>query len=283
MNQIQMKIAQTPVLGALVLIAYRARIVLKYLAAMAGQSFTWLLRSRETTNLTYALKADNQKYLASLIADITGQSTDQITEYFNEVEQDPALKQHIQRATRQSDLALIADATPLFGRRIGWYALVRAIKPKIVVETGVDKGLGACVLAAALKRNSAAGHPGHYYGTDINPQAGYLLSGEYAAFGSLLIGDSIDSLKRFDNKIDIFINDSDHSADYEDREYRVIASKLSAGAIILGDNAHCTDKLFNFSMHSQRHFIFFQEQPANHWYPGAGIGFSFFREIPQSL
>ena len=250
---------------------------------MAGQSLTWLLRSRETTNLTYALKADNQKYLASLIADITGQSTDQITEYFNEVEQDPALKQHIQRATRQSDLALIADATPLFGRRIGWYALVRAIKPKIVVETGVDKGLGACVLAAALKRNSEAGHPGHYYGTDINPQAGYLLCGEYAAFGKLLIGDSIESLKRFDNQVDIFINDSDHSADYEAREYRVIASKLSAGAIILGDNAHCTDKLFHFSMLTQRHFIFFQEQPANHWYPGAGIGFSFFREMPKNL
>ena len=31
-------------------------------------------------------------------------------------------------------------------------------KPKIVVETGVDKGLGACVLTAALMKNSEEGY-----------------------------------------------------------------------------------------------------------------------------
>ena len=114
-------------------------------------------------------------------------------------------------------------------------------------------------------------------GTDINPLAGYLLSGDYANYGSILYGDSIESLKKFDDEIDLFINDSDHSEEYEAGEYKTIANMLSQHAVILGDNSHYTDKLLEFSLETNRHFVFFQEKPKNHWYPGAGIGISFNR------
>lgn len=55
---------------------------------------------------------------------------------------------------------------------------MRATKPAVVVETGVDKGLGSCLLSAALTRNSEDEHPGYFYGTDINPKVGYLLQAE---------------------------------------------------------------------------------------------------------
>jgi hypothetical protein len=116
------------------------------------------------------------------------------------------------------------------------------------VETGVDKGLGSCLLTAALKRNKQEGYEGRYYGTDIDPQAGYLLSGDYANYGRILYGDSIESLKQLEGAIDIFINDSDQSADYEAEEYKTVADKLSERAVILGDNSHCTDKLLEFSL-----------------------------------
>jgi hypothetical protein len=77
----------------------------------------------------------------------------------------------------------------------------------------VDQGMGAVVLCAALKRN-AADYTGRYFGTDINPVAGYFLSGEYASCGKILYGDSLKSHETLD-KIDVFINDSDHSAEYE--------------------------------------------------------------------
>ncbi len=38
----------------------------------------------------------------------------------------------------------------------------------------MDKGLGSVVLAAALLRNAAEGHPGRLTSLDINPEAGYL-------------------------------------------------------------------------------------------------------------
>ncbi|WP_394359037.1 class I SAM-dependent methyltransferase [Leptolyngbya boryana] len=92
-----------------------------------------------------------------------------------------------------------------------------------------------------------------------------------------MYGDSIESLKHLDVPIDIFINDSDHSAEYEAEEYRTIASKLSDRAIVLGDNSHVTNKLLEFSLTMNRNFVFFKEIPTQHWYPGGGIGISFKR------
>jgi predicted O-methyltransferase YrrM len=175
-----------------------------------------------------------------------------------------------------------ADPVPRFARRIGWYALVRCLKPKVVVETGVDKGLGSVVLTAALLRNGLEGHPGRYYGTDINPKAGYLLKEPYAAAGKILIGDSIESLKKLGETIDLFINDSDHSAGYEGREYETVERSLAPGAVVIGDNAHVTDELLRFARRTGRTFLYFQERPKDHWYPGGGIGVAFHRRARKA-
>jgi predicted O-methyltransferase YrrM len=155
--------------------------------------------------------------------------------------------------------------------------MVRLRKPRVVIETGVDDGVGSCVLCAALMRNAADGHAGRYYGTEIRRDAGKLLKGPYADLGEVIYGDSISTLQAFAGKIDLFVNDSEHSGDYEYREYQTIAEKLNPGAIILGDNSHVTDSLCRFAWETGRCFVFFREVPKDHWYPGAGIGFAFER------
>src|SRR5262249_54351559 len=182
-------------------------------------------------------------------------------------------RDHIRTLQREHPLRYRTDPEPSVGRRMVWYAIVRMTKPALVVETGVDQGMGAVVLCAALKRNAAEGHPGEYRGTDIDPQAGYFLKGEYAKFGKVLFGDSLQSLARLSN-IGVFINDSDHSAEYELAEYEMIRDKLTPRGIILGDNAHVTSRLAEFSLRNGRHFIFLAEQPADHWYRGGGVGVS---------
>ena len=122
---------------------------------------------------------------------------------------------------------------------------------------------------------------GDYIGTDINPEAGFLFSAEYAQAGKVLYGDSIESLRALDATIDLFINDSDHSADYEAAEYEVIRDKLSDRAVLVGDNSHGSDRLLEFSLQQKRDFVFFKEEPVNHWYGGAGIGISFRRDALQ--
>lgn len=277
MNKVKHTLIKTPLLGRFLLILHRGKIGLSYFLKPIANLFKWLFISRETTNFTYDLTDDNKQYLAALIADITAEKYDVIMAYFNEIENDRVLQKHIQDATARSEWRFMADRHVRFGRRMGWYALARALKPKVIIETGVDKGLGACLLTAALQQNDKEGHSGNYYGTDINPAAGYLLSGDYEKYGQILYGDSITSLAQFDGTIDLFINDSDHSASYEAKEYLTIADKLSESAVILGDNSHCTDKLFQFSLQTDRQFIYFQEKPKNHWYPGGGIGISFRR------
>ncbi len=277
MNKFKIALVKTPILGRILLTVFRAKEAGRYFRKPVINLFKWLFNSRETTNFTYDLEENNKCYLASLIADVTNIEFNVIMAYIREVEEDKELRRHIIDATIRSDLSCMAEKKVQFGRRMGWYAFARALKPKVIVETGVDKGLGACVLAAALKRNKQEGCEGKYYGTDLNPRAGYLLQGVYANFGSILYGDSIASLKKLDTPIDLFINDSDHSIAYEASEYETVQNKLSENAIILGDNSHYTNKLLEFSLRTNRHFVFFQEKPLDHWFFGCGIGISFKR------
>lgn len=235
------------------------------------QMMSWLFASREDTNLTFPITERNKNHLAHAVSAVTGAPWADILGYIREIEEDEALRRHVIQSTLQGPDRPYADARADYGRRIGWYATARVLRPEVVVETGVDKGLGAVVLCAALLRNGK----GRYYGTDKNPLAGRLLSGRYAEVGEILYGDSIESLKGINEAIDLFINDSDHSASYERAEYDVIAPKLSERAIVLSDNAHFADSAMEWSRIAGRRFLFWREQSDGHWYPGDGIGFSY--------
>lgn len=277
MPNFRRSIVRIPILGDIVLITYRFILALRYFIKPIRAVFVWLFRSREYANFTYSLTNSNKRYLIATLSDLLSMPYAEIEKFIYEIENDVRLKEHILLKTKTSAERKFADVEIKFCRRIGWYAIVRATKPKIVIETGVDKGLGSCVLTSALIKNSEEGFPGYYYGTDINPKAGYLLDGKYKEYGKILYGDSITSLKQLNDQIDLFINDSDHSAEYEKREYETVAQKLSPNAIILGDNAHDNNELLDFALLTGRHFIFFKEVPENHWYPGAGIGIAFKR------
>jgi hypothetical protein len=233
---------------------------------------TWSLKNTEDSNFYYELTSHNLLYLAHFVAIVTATKPELALQYFRELKEDDELKNHIFNGFVESNYG--KDIEVSFGRRIGWYAIARITKPKVVVETGVDHGVGACILSAALLMNKKEGFYGEYIGTDISPSAGQLLTGKYSEVGKILYGDSIESLKVFEGHINLFINDSDHSSEYEFREYQAIRSKLTDGAIILGDNAHSSDSLAKFSMEASRRFLFFKETPKDHWYPGAGIGAS---------
>lgn len=237
----------------------------------------WQAKYTEESNFYYKLTPNNRDHLAQLLSCITNAPYESVVGYFEEIENDKSLREHILMAQKNNNLG--SDIQVEYGRRIGWYAFVRVLKPKIVIETGVDHGVGACILASALLRNAREGALGKYFGTEIRKEAGQLFGGEYATVGEIIYGDSIESLSKFSEKIDLFINDSDHSATYEYDEYGIIKNKLSNNAVILGDNAHVTDSLSKFSRENNRKFIFFSEKPLSHWYPGAGIGISFVNRI----
>ena len=243
----------------------RMGIVARYCCPRVTTAVSWLVRSSEASNFVYDLTESNKFYLASGVAVALDCNVDEIIALFREAEADQDLRAH-----------LIENKSPrFFGRRLIWYAIARKTKPKVIIESGVDRGLGSVLLCAALLRNAAEGHPGRHYGLDIMPTAGDLLSGRYAGTGQILFGDAIVTLQGFDKPIDLFVNDSDHHADYERREYDVVRGKLSPGAIVIGDNIHVTTELAEFSRRERRRFLYLPETPKDHWYPGAATGLSF--------
>jgi hypothetical protein len=250
----------------------RRRIAMNYYSDNLDLIKRWQKLDTEDSNFYYQLNPLNQVYLAHTISTVTGETPAQVKYYFDELLNDHSLRAHLENSKKVLGRK---DTSIDYGRRLGWYALIRVSKPQLVVETGVEHGVGACVITAALMKNSKEGFPGRYLGTDIRTSAGEVFTAPYSSFGNILYGDSIDSLKKIDEKIDIFINDSDHSSEYEFQEYLTVKDRLSENSIILGDNSHVTDCLVRFSIQEGRNFLFFSEKPRNHWYPGAGIGISF--------
>lgn len=262
-------------LGRLLLIPFRLAWALSFAARQIGRMVRWAFTSKEYYNYSYELTELNRQYLANFIAVVSGHPVGDIERYIAELEADQELRTLLRDRARQGPDRHSSDAEPRYGRRLGWYALVRATKPRVVVETGVDRGLGTAVLAAAVRRNAQEGFPGVVYGTDIVPTCGYLLAEPYRAHCRILLGDSVESLRRLTEPVDIFLHDSDHRPEYEWAEFLAIEPRLHPESLVLSDNSQQTSKLREFAARIGRSFLFFQDQPKDHWWPGDGIGAAF--------
>lgn len=266
-------VARTP-LAPLAAFPKRAARVARHDARVLGTSVRWLFTSREHHNYTYELTGRNRGHLAWFVAQVCEVPVGTVRDWFAELDGDHALRHHIEAATAASARRGLADRTVRYARRIGWYAMVRARRPAHVVETGTDKGLGTCVLAAALLRNAAEGSPGRVTTLDINPDAGYLVqpAEPWSGVVDLRIGDSVAALRELTAPVDLFLHDSDHSAGHERAELAAVEPHLAPGALLLTDNVTSTDVLAQHAERTGRRFLAFTERPARHWFPGDGIG-----------
>ncbi len=243
----------------------------------------WCIYSRERENYTYELTQANIAHLISWVKIILSCSYEQANTWINEIINNTALKTYYRSYISQLDTKYF-DLDLRYGRRMGWYSLVRGLKPKLVVETGVHLGIGSCVISAALEKNMQEGFPGKYIGIDNNPYAGALfLNSPYKHIGEIIIGDSLEILRTIDCKIDLFISDSDHSLSHEAKEYKLVSSKLSSNSMILSDNAGGNTNLLDFANETNRDFLYFKEIPLNHMHKGAGIGVAWNKVIPGHL
>jgi len=240
-----------------------------HLGKQFKSSFLWLMRSKEFANFTYDLTSSNREYLAWFVAEICKISKEDAWSYFHELETNSVLAEHIETELAKHRRGNEIDGQAFFGRRLGWYAIVRATKPAVVVETGTEKGLGSLVIAAALIEN---GH-GRLVTIDIERSSGILIGGKYSQVVEHVISDSLIALSKIE-VIDLFIHDSNHSAIHERHELELVCNRLSTYGIVLSDNSHVSNELAQWSSRNNRRFFYFAEQPTNHWYPGAGIGAS---------
>jgi hypothetical protein len=245
----------------------RTMMVARYDAHLIGRSVDWLVHGRETHNLTYDLDSLNQDQLCWFISSVTGAEIGQARGWMRELADDSNLVDHLTRRLSSNPRRRICATEPHWARRSGWYSIVRAAQPDHVVETGTHLGLGSCVIAAALLRN---GH-GRLTTIDIDAEAGYLIGEPWASVIDRRVGPSTDMLGAL-RDVDMFLHDSLHTYDYETGELAAVEPNLRVSAVVLSDNAHESSALSDWAERSGRHYLFFKEQPLDHWWPGDGIG-----------
>jgi len=128
------------------------------------------------------------------------------------------------------------------------YAIVRAAKPRVIVETGVASGLSSAHILRALAANGA----GTLYSIDLpNVQEGSVLpKGRTSGWivpdslrdrWKLQLGDTwvlLPDLLRTLDRLDLFLHDSDHSYEAMVFEYEQAFPKLEPGGLLLSDDTH---------------------------------------------
>ena len=181
---------------------------------------------------------------------------------------------------READVGFDAEERPAskrripLGRRAGWYAIVRALRPERVVETGTHDGLGSTAILTALERNGS----GELVSIDPQPGTGWLVPDNLRHRWRPIRSTSYDALPPL-GPIDLFIHDSLHTPECETWELETAAG-LGA-KVLLSDNAHAADTSRRFAGDHGASFSVWREQVAGHFYPGGGIGVILLERAPS--
>ena len=126
------------------------------------------------------------------------------------------------------------------------YSVVRATKPEIVVETGVNNGISTYFILSALERNDS----GLLYSIDIKEkivsnrfkeekEIGWLVPEELKRRWTFLLGDSKEVLPRILAEVkivDIFMLDSGDTYEHKCFEFRTAWRHLREGGVLLSDD-----------------------------------------------
>jgi hypothetical protein len=272
-NALTRRIAASP-LAPFAVLPSRIAAVARHNTRNVQQSASWLLHSRELVHYTYDLEPLNLEHLAWFVSTVTGSRVDEVRGYLTELREDAELRRIVVEGLASSPRCSTTDRVVRYGRRIGWYALVRALRPEFVVETGTNRGLGSAVIAAALLRNGQ----GRLATVDIDDRSGELILPPYDQVVEHVVGDSLDFLagpvaRR--QPIDLLFVDTGYTPEHERAELAAATPLLAPHAVVLATKTYMWRELSRWAEEQQREFLHFGEQPHNHWYRGVGIGASF--------
>ena len=169
----------------------------------------------------------------------------------------PVINEHLNNLP---DFLVAEDKDP--GMTINWsatmelaattHALIRSLKPEVVVETGVGAGVSSWTILQAMEQNGV----GRLISidlptpnTELLPEVGYLVPRELRHRWDLRIGPSRKLLPRALSEmgqIDIFLHDSRHSYSNQLREYRTAWPFIRDGGMLVSDDVS-NDALYDAS------------------------------------
>lgn len=188
------------------------------------------------------------------IAGITGMSPSAIRDFLNEPFERPEFFSHLQAAQVLLEGAKTVGAE-FYGKRILLqYAIVRAHRPELILETGVANGVSSSYVLEALHRNKR----GQLHSIEIGnspyvPEGrspGWIVPDYLQSRWSLHLCDARTCLPGLLDKlgtIDIFIHDSLHTYEHMKFEFKEAYPHLRANGILISDDASWNSAFSEFS------------------------------------
>lgn len=155
------------------------------------------------------------------------------------------------------------------------YAVLRSLRPRIAVETGVANGFSTAFSLLALQRNGE-GHlhsidlprevgrdyePGTFYegegraGIPPGSEPGWLIPPELKERWTLVVGRSQEELPPLLDRlgtIDTFMHDSEHSFECMWFEFNASWPHLRPGGLLLSDDVNATEAFRRFAVQEGR-------------------------------
>jgi hypothetical protein len=229
----------------------------------------FVLLDPEIDNFTFEL--ENEDEMVERLAESAEVPVAEIARYMDEGRGDPMLNLELPRRVRwRWDV----KSRPPLGRRLGWYALTRVMKPATIVETGIQHGLGSIALLRALERNAEEGHPGELISFDRAEGAGWLVPQSLYRFWSPVYESTFDALDSTlsGRSVDLLIQDLGAGYEAEMFDYETVAAHGSNPLVLLGASAHLTSALEDFARARGLTYREFRDVPHDHPHPGRITG-----------
>ena len=174
---------------------------------------------------------------------------------------------------------LLLPARLALSQRALWWALVRACRPKLVVETGVRYGLGSAVLLRALELN---GGEGELVSCDPDTTGGWLVPERLRPSWNWVQACSGDGLEEAlqGRQVDLFIHDVTADYEIERADFELALRHAAPGCILLSANGNCTSALPELCADHGLAYHHTSYMPRRHFYVSTGVAFA--RVVPVS-
>ncbi len=177
----------------------------------------------------------------------------ELWEYHKEFESDSRYHQSIEKKLQLTSER--ANKTPEYGWREFLYLVVRAVKPKIMIETGSFDGLSTAIILLGMDKNDRGtlftiDLPNPRLPSDIDAEPAWLVPDYLRDRLELKMGKSSEYLESVIGQVgglDMFYHDSWHTYENMMFEYQTVWSALCPGGLLMSEYTDRNDAIKDFT------------------------------------
>ena len=188
------------------------------------------------------------------LAQITGERVSRIREFIDEPAHTPEFLRHVSECEKTFRTTSIESADLYAKKVLIQYAIVRALRPETIVETGVASGVSSAHVLLALHKN----RQGTLHSVEIGDstylpvghEPGWVVPDWLRGRWKFHLGDArqiLPQLMRELPSLDLFTHDSLHTYDHMTFEFEQAFPFLRPGGILIADDALWNEAFWDFA------------------------------------